>query len=419
VNDEGVLAEAHWYSGGLRHCLFGSSEERPYWIAPPEWVGLQDGETLQPGEYAVEYKRIANGDHSLQWLAVYRHSLDQKFGDRANHSGIGLWIRARPITHGTLMVNALRQLTDVIVDKIALGQGPEPARAEVDKFIKGYAGTYLGSEQALGSVLLGLKAGGALGRTKTFGATGDGAWHDAGERIETLAFMELDEASRVVIRIGPNESQLEAARPEDVTAYVLKLVPQMIKSAEERASRLHSESINLTEQLDSERDALRQARQQLDQSQADYQAQLDRVKILEEKLLSVDQGLPLPLQNALNSINSRLGQFDSSLGDKAAVNEIFAKLDSIQSAISKLEKSHSLPSAPAVFQGRPSVPTYSPVQRQPALPPEQGVRWSNAEKGILVVFVIVAIIIVAALALAWKFWLSSPPSVALASSLIF
>ncbi len=313
MNDEGVLAEAHWYSSGLRHCLFGSSEERPSWVAPPEWVGLRDGETLQPGEYAVEYKRIANGNHNLQWLAVYRHSLDQKFGDRANHSGIGLWIRARPITHGTLMVNALRQLTDVIVDKIAQGQGPEPAKAEVDKFIKGYAGAYLGSEQALGSVSLGLKAGSALGRTKTFGATGDGAWNDAGERIETLAFMELDEVSRVVIRIGPNVSQLEAARPEDVTAYVLKLVPQMIKSADDTATRLRSENINLTEELDRERDALRQARQQLDESQADYQAELDRVKFLEEKFLSVDQGLPLPLQNVLNGINSRLGQFDNSL----------------------------------------------------------------------------------------------------------
>lgn len=407
MNDEGVLAEAHWYSSGLRHCLFGSSDERPSWVAPPGWVGLRDGETLQPGEYAVEYQRIASGDHNLQWLAVYRHySADQKFGDRAIHTGIGLWIRARPITHGTLMVNALRQLTDVIVDKIALGQGPEPAKAEVDKFIKSYVGAYLGSEQALGSVSLGLKAGGAVGRTKTFGATGDGAWHDAGERIETLAFMELDEASRVVIRIGPNVSQLEAARPEDVTAYVLKLVPQMIKSAEESASRLHSENINLTEQLDRERDELRQARQQSDQSQADYQAELDRVKLLEEKLLYVEQGFPLPLQNAINGINNRLGQFDNSLGDKATVNEIFRKLDSIQSAIGKLEKSQSLLSAPTVFQGKSLVPTCDPAQRLPALPPEQDNRWSSVGKVILAVTIVVVTVIVVALAL--KFWSNSP-----------
>ena len=410
-----VFVEAHYYSGGICYQHFPRSMPRPAWAPRSDQVGLRNEFPVVGNACAVEWCRLltASGD-KVTWLALYRPAVDAVLGSRENHAGIGVWLRGPVEFSATEVLKSL----NVALKATKLGDGKlSPADDNLfSEFLDWLKNTIFPGADFWG----GLNHGsGALRQGKLWQIMpSDQVFGNIGRHIGALShsltvlnedryLYAVTSDTQADFEAVPSVEMIDTALFQDVSSNVAKMRHEHDKNVD-RCAQLEASKTELEGQI-----AI--AQKKISSLENDAAALLTT-------LAAVKQGPKEIMFQTRDQILVHLAGLErriDALGDRATVNEIFAKLNSIQSTISKLEKHQSLPSTPAVFQGRPSVPTYGPVQRQPALPPEQGVRWFNANKGILVVFVIVAIIIVAALALAWKFWLSSPQSVALAPSPIF
>ena len=399
-----AFVEAHYYPDGIEHQHFPRSMPRPLWAPPNDRVGLRNEFPVVGNACAVEWCRLmtASGD-MVTWLALYRPAVDARDGNRENHAGIGVWLRGPVEFNATDILKSLKNL----LEKTKLADGQLSAEDD-DVFLKFI--DWLNKKIFLDTDFWGgLNHGsGEVRQSKNWQIkTFDQALDNIGHHIGALShsFKVLKEDRYLYAITSDTQPDFDALLSVDMTdmAFFKDVTNHVAKVCRERdlnsgrCVELEARETGLKSQIATAHERI---------------ASLEgHASVLQTTLAAYKQDPNEIMFQTRDQILLHLTGLErriDALGDKAAVKEIFAKLDSIQSAISKLEKSQSLPSTPAVFQGRPTVSTYSPVQRQPALPPEQGVRWSNAEKGILVVFVIVVIIIVAALALAWKFWQNSP-----------
>lgn len=330
--------------------MFGWEGPRPEWAPPSEWVGMRNDETIQAEEYAVEFQRVAYKGQDFSWLAVYRASLDLKFGDRGNHAGIGLWMPGQWIKHGESMLNGLRQLADLISDDIVAGNEPENVASHIADFIGQFAPMYLYPEHNDRPIPFGLKAGGALGQTKTFGASGETPWRDTGERIETLAVIGAGEACRVLVRIGGDVTKLPAVRPEDVTGHVLDLLPRLTDAAAAKLTLLEAENANFSQSLVQERANVQQLRQESEELRRRNDEATARINDLDGKLAAVDIGIPLGMQSLLNSIDRKI----------VSVEALTQKIDG---AVRNVSLNARSPTQPI-----PAMTNPNPIPQYPAVP---------------------------------------------------
>lgn len=109
-----AFLEAHYYSGGLRHHHVALKGPRPDWAPPCEDVGFRDEFPLSDGDVVIEFQRRNLKGNLLTWVAMYASSVDEKLGDRANHSGIGLWLCGLCVTDARSVVHGLQQLMTVV-----------------------------------------------------------------------------------------------------------------------------------------------------------------------------------------------------------------------------------------------------------------------------------------------------------------
>ncbi|CAN4276809.1 hypothetical protein MCEMSEM29_01933 [Methylophilaceae bacterium] len=111
-----TFLELHYFSGGLKSQLFGSSK-RPDWLPDVDLVGLHNDVFPARGEYVVEFSRHNRAGKLITWLGIYSYGIDDQFGDRANYNGVGVWlVDAIPI-HASVIISHLRKICDSLVEK--------------------------------------------------------------------------------------------------------------------------------------------------------------------------------------------------------------------------------------------------------------------------------------------------------------
>jgi len=99
--------EAHSYAGGLKFTHFSRSGGRPEWAPPADSVGWHDEFSFGQNDTIVEISKRSYRGNDVCWLAVYRRSIDSKFGDRGNHAGIGVWLLNYRVADAKELVSAL------------------------------------------------------------------------------------------------------------------------------------------------------------------------------------------------------------------------------------------------------------------------------------------------------------------------
>jgi hypothetical protein len=102
--------EAHFYSGGRRVQLLGRDATRPAWVPPDDWVGLRNEIAMERGDYVVEFARFLFSGRRVTWIGLFKHAVDEVYGDRQNHAGVGVWLLEHDLVHAGSLLNALSKL---------------------------------------------------------------------------------------------------------------------------------------------------------------------------------------------------------------------------------------------------------------------------------------------------------------------
>ena len=111
-----TFIELHYYSAGLKSKIIGVNE-RPEWLPDLDLVGLHNDVFPAQGEYVVELSRHKRADKLITWIGVYSYGMDDRYGDRGNYNGVGVWlIDAIPI-HTGLIISTLREVCDLLVQQ--------------------------------------------------------------------------------------------------------------------------------------------------------------------------------------------------------------------------------------------------------------------------------------------------------------
>lgn len=118
----------------------GTANERPDWAPEPadRYVGFRDEFALVAGDAVVEFARFNYDGSRVTWLAVYYRSVDEVFGDRGNHAGVGVWLNDVIIADAGFLLDGLHQLSEVVAKN-----GPEAVHAEASAFAVQYLPKYL------------------------------------------------------------------------------------------------------------------------------------------------------------------------------------------------------------------------------------------------------------------------------------
>lgn len=209
---EGILVEAHSYSGGLRQTPFVDGG-RPSWAPPPDSVGWRDDFEFSDQDTVVEFHQRQFEGSNVSWLACYYRSTDTRLGDRRNHAGVGIWLKDKRIGDARALLSALSQLS------IALAQNPDPSLliSDVSKFASSrFLGSYVLPAGAFPDDWSGAPSSSeALVDTAykiTRGQDLNSATERVGEEITKLSLSWLRQSltPRTVILITPN-----AAKPSE------------------------------------------------------------------------------------------------------------------------------------------------------------------------------------------------------------
>jgi len=106
--------EAHYYSSGLRQHSVSLAGVRPSWAPEPDTVGFRNEFPLFEGDAVIEFQRMIHQGSRVTWLALYGPSTDEKLGNRANHSGVGIWLRDVNVVDVRSVMQALKQLKSLL-----------------------------------------------------------------------------------------------------------------------------------------------------------------------------------------------------------------------------------------------------------------------------------------------------------------
>ncbi|MEA3003556.1 MAG: hypothetical protein QOH81_2344 [Sphingomonadales bacterium] len=115
------LVEAHSYAGGLRHTPFCPDGPRPDWAPPADSVGWRDEFELEAADTVIEFSQRQHDGDVVTWLAVYKRSVDARFGDRNNHAGVGVWLSRNRIADARALLLSLDGFA------VTLAANPDPS----------------------------------------------------------------------------------------------------------------------------------------------------------------------------------------------------------------------------------------------------------------------------------------------------
>lgn len=148
-----IFVECHYYSSGLKS-VFCGGEPRPKWLPAIDSVGLHNEVELKGDDYAVDFTRFELEDRKLSWLAVYKCSKDQDYGDRGNYCGVGIWFVDSFPTYPTKILGGLSKLCSLIQE---FGINPE-FEQNLEGFLD-FVQPFLNPAQWLPSFVVGMRYG--------------------------------------------------------------------------------------------------------------------------------------------------------------------------------------------------------------------------------------------------------------------
>lgn len=144
--------EYHFYKGGLRTEAFSLTSGRPDWAPPADWVGFRDEFALTPEASALEVVKFAGESAPIVWIGVYSAAPDEVYGDRKNHTGIGVWLLGLYPKQPSLLVEALQRLLD-IARKDDGKRFAGKAANFLKEYLEGYIGEYESFPRPLGGLV--------------------------------------------------------------------------------------------------------------------------------------------------------------------------------------------------------------------------------------------------------------------------
>lgn len=228
------VLEAHSYSGGLRVQLLGHDPNRPAWVPPHDYVGFRNEIALAAGDYVVEFARFGYRGRRVTWIGLFEPAVDEVFGDRLNHAGVGVWLLERDILHPDTLLHGLKRLADALVQ-----ESGELLRDNAEAFLGGdYLPAYVVPSRDLPARLGGWAfVAGPLPETVLFAAV-DGdrerAWSLAAEQLLRVSILRgpSDAHGRALILVRTatvvGDGGLEPVR-DNLGAEIVRALPAAIR----------------------------------------------------------------------------------------------------------------------------------------------------------------------------------------------
>lgn len=322
--------DAHYYSGGLHIQAFAPPVGDASWVPSPpgDFAGYRDEFPLEKGDFAVEFARVLHRGRQLTWIAVYLRSIDAKFGDRANHAGVGVWLRDHFAREPLLLLVALRGIAEVLAER-----GIDAIAADVRALqSKEYLLTYIAPFRGVVPALSGWPfAAGRIAETALF-VTPDGpgdAWRDVAEQIVRMTVLPAPSGtSRAIMLVSPSADRATAGGPATrIKGQVGAEIVAALPSALERAAE--------------EQDALRRRTQKTEAAMERLNADLDRERQRAQNLS--DRIVELEGQVAESDLRRRLASIDQKLDTLARPGAGAGQMDQILHEIRRIRA----PASPA------------------------------------------------------------------------
>lgn len=269
------LVEAHSYAGGLRHTPFSRNGRRPDWVPPADSVGWRDEFELDSNDTVIEFSQRKHNDDEVTWLAVYKRSIDARFGDRNNHAGIGVWLSRVRIADARALLVSLDRFAG------ALASNPDPSLL-TDKIAEFASERFLQSYLVLADQLprdwRGVTAAGsALVDTSLFAVVApnfDAALPSIVETITrwSLGWDNSGATPRALVRVTNDPTALSrpgfAQLPPSGTflADIIERIPHSFEAAREAVRAAEAKCSNDTARLEGE---VRTLKERWDQERRD------------------------------------------------------------------------------------------------------------------------------------------------------
>ncbi len=244
------VLEAHSYAGGLRVQILGHDPSRPAWVPPQDYVGFRNEIALAPGDHVVEFARFRHRGRRVTWVGLFEPAVDEVFGDRLNHAGVGVWLLERDLLHPDTLLHGLKRLADALVDETS-----EMLRDNAEAFLgDDYLPTYVVPSRDLPGQLSGWTfVGGPLPETSLFAAV-DGererAWALAAEQLLRTSILRgpSDAHGRALILIrtatAAGDTGLEPVRTSLAGEIVRALPAAMAELSDiSRSARTEAEQL--------------------------------------------------------------------------------------------------------------------------------------------------------------------------------
>lgn len=245
-----VFAEAHFYDGGLRNKVVSRDGERPAWAPKYDWVGFRDEVRLQNSDYVIEIVKFAQGESSLNWIAVYAHAPDAKYGDRNNHAGVGIWLRNQFPFRPVPIIDGLQKLLEAHRSKPA-----EVFETTAKRFLIGALDKWISEYGQLPAPLNGMPpaTSPAYSTRGYYVADGENAGNLAADLVTRAFFYhpDDDDVSRMLIHVstGGASSGFEAREKVDFGTDLVRILPTALSDQADRMRALTAERDQLTQDV--------------------------------------------------------------------------------------------------------------------------------------------------------------------------
>lgn len=288
-----AFLEAHYYSGGLRHHHASLTGARPDWAPSCEDVGFRDEFPLSDGDVVIEFQRRNFKGNLLTWVAMYASSVDEKLGDRANHSGVGLWLCGLCVTDARSVVHGLQQLMTVVSGSAFNSKNFE---SHATKFLSDWLPSYVEDAAPFQLGFSGVRyAESALSNTCIYELQKDGVvdpFDRAADQLMMLSFgPQPIHPSRALIYIsGGNSRSIQGLKVDPIKAdtdYLSELIssiPSALRGASDDLLSLRAKAAELEQSLrglSEEKNALSRS---YSDAVRDRDEALNRVAILEREM---------------------------------------------------------------------------------------------------------------------------------------
>ena len=244
------VLEAHSYAGGLRVQILGHDPNRPAWVPPQDYVGFRNEIALAPGDHVVEFARFRHRGRKVTCVGLFEPAVDEVFGDRLNHAGVGVWLLERDLLHPDTLLHGLKRLADALV-----GESGDLLRDNAEAFLgDDYLPAYVVPSRNLPPRLAGWTfVPGPLPETALFAAVDgerENAWALAAEQLLRVSILrgpsEAHGRALILIRAAAaaGDGGLEPIKTS-LAGEIVKALPAAMAelSDESRSARMQAEEL--------------------------------------------------------------------------------------------------------------------------------------------------------------------------------